>query len=146
VPPQVRVRDADELVIEANSCPRLLESDTQRPWSVKQRISGRHGHVPNEATRELLVVVASPRWRRIYLTHLSRDCNSRGAVERALADVRSALVACEFAIVEPVLRHELHAGTPRRVSLAPLHEEQPVRWLGYRRARARAWRDGSGLG
>ena len=86
------------VVVEANHCPVLLQADHRRPWSTKQRISGRHGHLSNEAARELLASVASPRWRRVYLTHLSRDCKSRAAVEAALAGLRPAL-ACEFAIV-----------------------------------------------
>ena len=96
-----RIRECDVVVVEANHCPELLKADTKRPWSTKQRISGRHGHLSNESARELLADVASPRWRRIYLTHLSRDCNSRAAVETALAGVRAALTACEFAIVGP---------------------------------------------
>jgi phosphoribosyl 1,2-cyclic phosphodiesterase len=79
----------------------LLKADARRPWATKQRISGRHGHLSNEAARELLAAVASPRWRRIYLTHLSRDCNSPAAVELALAGVRATLAACEFAVVGP---------------------------------------------
>jgi hypothetical protein len=47
---------------------------------------------------ELLVSVASPRWRRVYLAHISRDCNSRDAVESALKEVRS-VISCEFSIV-----------------------------------------------
>jgi len=93
------IRDCDVIVIEANHCPELLKADAKRPWSTKQRISGRHGHLSNEGVRELLTAVSSPRWRRVYLTHLSRDCNSPAAVERALVDVRAALRACEFAIV-----------------------------------------------
>ena len=93
------IRDCDVVVIEANHCPELLKADPKRPWSTKQRISGRHGHLSNEGVRELLAAVASPRWRRVYLTHLSRDCNSPAAVERALAEVRAALGACEFAVV-----------------------------------------------
>jgi len=96
-----RIRECEVVVVEANHCPELLKADTKRPWSTKQRISGRHGHLSNEAARELLAAVASPRWRRIYLTHLSRDCNSPAAVELALAGVRAALAACEFAIVGP---------------------------------------------
>ena len=93
-----RLRECDVVVIEANHCPRLLQADTKRPWATKQRISGRHGHLSNEAARDLLTQVASPRWRRIYLTHLSRDCNSSAAIEAALAPARSVL-GCEFAIV-----------------------------------------------
>mgnify|MGYP002379371233 CR=1 FL=1 len=95
------IRDCEVVVVESNHCPDLLKNDPKRPWSTKQRISGRHGHLSNAAARELLAAVASPRWRRIYLTHLSRDCNSRAAVELALAPVRSALASCEFAVVEP---------------------------------------------
>lgn len=96
-----RIRECEVVVIEANHCPELLKADAKRPWSLKQRIAGRHGHLSNDAARELLADVASPRWRRIYLTHLSRDCNSPAAVERALAGVRATLATCEFAIVGP---------------------------------------------
>ncbi len=95
------LRDCDVVMVEANHCPDLLKADTRRPWSTKQRISGRHGHLSNLAARELLAAVASPRWRRIYLTHLSRECNSRAAVELAFAEVRGTLHSCEFSIVEP---------------------------------------------
>lgn len=95
------IRECDVVVVESNHCPQLLQADSRRPWATKQRIAGRHGHLSNEAARELLAAVASPRWRRIFLTHLSRDCNSRAAVELALADLRASLAACEFSVVEP---------------------------------------------
>jgi hypothetical protein len=50
--------------------------------------------------RELLADVASPRWRHVFLTHLSRDCNSRAAVEEALGEVRARLANCRFSVVE----------------------------------------------
>jgi phosphoribosyl 1,2-cyclic phosphodiesterase len=93
-----RIRESDVVVVEANHCPRMLEADPKRSWTLKRRISGRHGHLSNERMSELLASVASPRWRRIYLAHLSRDCNSRDAVEAALMTLRSAL-KCEFSIV-----------------------------------------------
>lgn len=95
-----RLRDCDAVVVESNHCPALLQADHRRPWSTKQRISGRHGHLSNEAARELLASIASPRWRRIVLTHLSRDCNSLDAVERMLATLRP-LLGCEFTVVAP---------------------------------------------
>ncbi len=93
-----RIRDVDVVVVESNHCPRLLEADMKRPWPTKQRIAGRHGHLSNDRMRELLEAVASPRWQHIYLTHLSRDCNSNEAIEAALAGLRSRL-ACRFNIV-----------------------------------------------
>jgi phosphoribosyl 1,2-cyclic phosphodiesterase len=95
------IRECEVVVVEANHCPELLKNDVRRPWSLKQRISGRHGHLSNLATCELLAAVASPRWRRIYLTHMSRECNSRAAVELAFADIRTTLSPCEFSVVEP---------------------------------------------
>ena len=102
IPQHVRehLRDVDVVAVESNHCPRLLQADLKRPWSTKQRISGRHGHLSNDSMRELLESVASPRWRHIFLTHLSRDCNSLAAVESALGPLRSRL-SCQFSVVEP---------------------------------------------
>ena len=95
-----RLRDVDVVVIEANHCPKLLQADLKRPWPTKQRIAGRHGHLSNEAMRELLETVASPRWRHVFLTHVSRDCNSQDAIEATLSPLRSRL-RCGFSIVAP---------------------------------------------
>jgi phosphoribosyl 1,2-cyclic phosphodiesterase len=94
------IRECDVVVVEANHCPELLRNDTRRPWSLKQRISGRHGHLSNLAARDLLAAAASPRWQRVYLAHISRECNSRSAVESAFAEMRTAWSACEFSVVE----------------------------------------------
>jgi phosphoribosyl 1,2-cyclic phosphodiesterase len=96
-----RLRDVDLIAIESNHCPEMLAADIRRPWSTKQRISGRHGHLSNDGVREVLTEIASPRWRQVYLTHLSQDCNSIDAVESALAEVRSQLGDCTFVVVPP---------------------------------------------
>lgn len=99
-PPHVHqhLRGCDVVVVESNHCPRLLEADHRRPWMTKQRIGGRHGHLSNEAARDLLEATASPRWRQVFLTHLSRDCNSTEAVEAAFAGLRAKL-GCGFQVV-----------------------------------------------
>ena len=94
------IRDADVLVLEANHCPQMLKNDGKRPWSVKQRISGRHGHLSNDSVRELLGSVPSPHWRHVFLAHLSRECNSLTAVEQSCAGVLAAL-KCQLSIVAP---------------------------------------------
>ncbi len=94
------IREADILVVEANHCSQLLQADTKRPWSTKQRISGRHGHLSNAAVRELLESAVNPRWRHVFLTHLSRDCNSSAAVEASCGPVLTAL-GCGFSVVVP---------------------------------------------
>ena len=69
------VDGCDVVVIEANHCSRLLQEDRRRPWALKQRIKSRHGHPSNHAAHELLRTTENAAWRRVYLAHLSRECN-----------------------------------------------------------------------
>ncbi len=85
-----RVRQVQTLVIETNHDEKLLQNCTKRPWSVKQRIMSRHGHLSNSAAAGVLAELLDANLRRAVLGHLSRDCNSP---ELAIAAVRSALDA-----------------------------------------------------
>jgi phosphoribosyl 1,2-cyclic phosphodiesterase len=71
-----RLREADVLFIETNYDEDLLARDTRRPWSVKQRISSRHGHLSNRAAADVVGELAAGRLASVLLGHLSRDCNS----------------------------------------------------------------------
>jgi len=83
-----RVRMVRWLVLEANHDLKLLQDDMKRPWSTKQRILSRHGHLSNDAAAEVVAQLAPGNLRRIYLGHLSRDCNrpdlARQAIRRRL--------------------------------------------------------------
>ena len=85
-----RVRAAQTLVIEANHCEKLLQNCTKRPWSVKQRITSRHGHLSNTAAADVIAELLNANLRRAVLGHLSRDCNSPelavGAVRERAGD------------------------------------------------------------
>jgi phosphoribosyl 1,2-cyclic phosphodiesterase len=70
-----RIRNVDILVVETNHDERMLQEDNKRPWSVKQRIMSRHGHLSNEAAAKLVASIAGQRLRHVVLGHLSRDCN-----------------------------------------------------------------------
>jgi phosphoribosyl 1,2-cyclic phosphodiesterase len=76
------------LFVEANYDDHLLEADTKRPWSTKQRISSRHGHLSNEQTASLVSQIAHPGLQRVVLGHLSSDCNHP---ERAVDHLRARL-------------------------------------------------------
>ena len=80
------VRDVQLLVLEANHDPDLLDCDTKRPYSVKQRITGRHGHLSNRAAWEFLSSVENPEWQRVLLVHLSKDCNHPERVLKAMGN------------------------------------------------------------
>lgn len=70
-----RLRNLHSLFVEANYDDALLEADIKRPWSTKQRISSRHGHLSNRQVADLLSEIAHPLLSRIVLGHLSSDCN-----------------------------------------------------------------------
>jgi phosphoribosyl 1,2-cyclic phosphodiesterase len=83
-----RMRGCDIVMIESNHDAELLR-DAPRPWSLKQRIMSRQGHLSNESAADTVAEIASPKLNRVYLAHLSEDCN-RG--ELALTATRDRLV------------------------------------------------------
>ena len=83
-----RLKGVDSLFVESNYDQMMLQNDAKRPWSLKQRISNRHGHLSNEQTADLLRSVATPVLNRVVLGHLSSDCNTE---EKALTFARDAL-------------------------------------------------------
>ena len=69
-----RLKNCSVVVMEANHDEQML-MDAARPWSLKQRIGGRQGHLSNSQAAELAVAIAGPQLRTIFLAHLSTDCN-----------------------------------------------------------------------
>ena len=70
-----RIRSANVLLLEANHDVKMLQDCQHRPWSLKQRILSRHGHLSNEAAADCTAEIMSGDLRHLYLGHLSRDCN-----------------------------------------------------------------------
>ena len=108
-----KLSDLDTLFIEANYDTGLLTEDTKRPWSTKQRIQGRHGHLSNQQTATFVTEILTPRLERVILGHLSQDCNSP---DLATAAVQAALTAGG--------RHDV------TISCACAH--QPTPWFAVR--------------
>lgn len=93
-----RVRPAHLLVLEANHDLKLLQDDTKRPWSTKQRILSRHGHLSNDAAAAVAEQIVSATLARIYLGHLSRDCNSPELARSAVGGRLQRLGATHIAV------------------------------------------------
>ena len=71
------IRDVHTLFIESNYDEILLQNDNRRPWSLKQRIGSRHGHLSNKQTAELVGSLAEGGGlKNVIVGHLSNDCNS----------------------------------------------------------------------
>lgn len=118
-----KLRALDTLFIEANYDTALLSQDTKRPWSTKQRIQGRHGHLSNEQTAAFIAEMACARLERIVLGHLSQDCNTP---DLAIAAIRAVLAARELAEVA-VHCAAAHEATPWfRVRTRPVPVAAPA--------------------
>ena len=81
-----RVRPANVLVLETNHDVKMLQDDPRRPWSLKQRILGRNGHLSNEAAADCAQEIMSAGLRRLYLSHLSRQCNKPELAHRVITE------------------------------------------------------------
>lgn len=85
-----RLRGCHALVVEANHDEHLLQ-EASRPWSLKQRIRSRQGHLSNRMAAEMIEEIAGPALQQIFLGHLSEDCN---CPELAVRTISEALVRC----------------------------------------------------
>ncbi len=73
-----RVRDVDAIILEANHDPVLLQ-DAPYPWSLKQRISSRKGHLSNELAAELVEQISRTNEDRLQVAvaaHISEKSNT----------------------------------------------------------------------
>jgi phosphoribosyl 1,2-cyclic phosphodiesterase len=80
-----RIRSAQVLVLESNHDIKMLQDCPHRPWSLKQRILGRHGHLSNEAAAAAVEQIMSAKLRHLYLGHISRECNHPEIALRVMA-------------------------------------------------------------
>jgi phosphoribosyl 1,2-cyclic phosphodiesterase len=78
----------DALVLETNHDLDLL-AGSDYPYSLKQRISGRFGHLHNEGAAALLAAIDTSRLQHLVAAHLSRQNNTPDRARTALATVLS---------------------------------------------------------
>jgi phosphoribosyl 1,2-cyclic phosphodiesterase len=67
-------RKANHLVLEANYDEEMLQSGSY-PEFLKERVSGRSGHLSNRDAAEFLALNYTPGLKDVWLCHLSRDNN-----------------------------------------------------------------------
>ena len=104
IPPNVKeqLRDLDLLLLESNHDLEMLR-DGPYPWSVKQRVLSRVGHLSNDATADFLSTAYDGQAAYVILAHLSENNNlpelARVAAERALLG-RASLLANRLLLAE----------------------------------------------
>jgi len=87
---KTKMQGCDLVVVESNHDVELLRQ-SQRPWSLKQRIEGRSGHLSNDEAAALITDTVTGRLQSVVLAHLSEDCNTPRLAHRTMADALGAL-------------------------------------------------------
>jgi len=100
------VRHTSVLVLESNHDTKLLDDCEHRPWPLKQRIKGRHGHLSNQSACDFLGKVEEPAWEQVFLAHLSKDCNAVSLVEETLDSGCSHESRFPVTVIDP--EHHAH--------------------------------------
>jgi phosphoribosyl 1,2-cyclic phosphodiesterase len=103
------------LVVEANYEWDLLEADVRRPFSTKQRISSKHGHLSNEQAAELVAELIPQGLKRVVLGHLSSDCNCPHRAVEAVRE-KTGEHALEICVAE---QHEVTPWQKLEVEIDP---------------------------
>ena len=104
MPPNVKeqLKDLDLLLLESNHDLEMLR-DGPYPWSVKQRVLSRVGHLSNDAASDFLSNGYDGQAAYVILAHLSENNNlpelARVAAERALLG-RASLLANRLLLAE----------------------------------------------
>ena len=71
----LKLAEAEVATLESNHDLVMLRT-SRRPPSLVQRIAGPRGHLSNDQACELVRRFASPRLRKLFLAHLSHECNA----------------------------------------------------------------------
>lgn len=98
-----RLRGCHVLMLESNHDDRMLREGPY-PWHLKQRVSGRLGHLSNREAAALLSATVDADCRSVVLAHLSEKNNTRDLARRsacvALAAARRGEVEVRIAAAE----------------------------------------------
>ena len=104
-----RVKGCDGIVIESNHDLHMLKVGPS-PWSLKQRVMSRRGHLSNDGVAEFLAKEFDGRARHVVLAHLSEKNN---LPELAMLSARRALEERSSTLN---LQTRLELGLPNRIS------------------------------
>ena len=92
----LKFAEAEVATLESNHDLVMLKT-SRRPPSLIQRIAGPRGHLSNDDACELVRRFASPRLSKLFLAHLSGECN---APHLALGAMKETLLAMERTDIE----------------------------------------------
>jgi phosphoribosyl 1,2-cyclic phosphodiesterase len=103
------VRDADLLILESNHDLDMLKVGPY-PWSVKQRVMGRNGHLSNEIVSDYILHGLTMSVRTLVLGHLSEHNNHPAIAHMCATHALSRRAhGARLVVVEPGVQSEVFA-------------------------------------
>lgn len=108
VPDSIRVhlREADFLLLESNHDLEMLKVGPY-PWSLKQRVMGRKGHLSNDSAAQFILDDLDPRLQTLVLGHISENNNHLSIVDLVARQALSRRgIAPRLVIAEPGVQTE----------------------------------------
>ncbi len=99
---RVHLADCDLLLLESNHDLEMLKVGPY-PWSLKQRVMSRRGHLSNEVVSQYILDNLGARTKRLILGHLSEHNNLPALVHLIAAQAlrEKGLGATELTVAEP---------------------------------------------
>lgn len=101
------LKNANIIVLESNYCPDLLEKSS-RPYQLKHRIKSIGGHLSNQDTFELLKDLNHETIEKIFLAHVSKECNSIENIQCVMKNLPQKILS-KLEIVSPHTAGNLHS-------------------------------------
>jgi phosphoribosyl 1,2-cyclic phosphodiesterase len=91
---------ADIATVESNHDPVMLKA-RRRPDSLKERILGPRGHLSNDQAAAFVGRYATARLKKLFLAHLSGECNAAHIAERTMREElsRAGLGSVEISVL-----------------------------------------------
>lgn len=97
---KAHLKECDYLYIESNHEPSMVYASS-RPMVYKQRVLSRQGHLSNQSCAELLKEIYHSKLKKIYLAHLSQECNRKElALKYAFEALKEHLDAVNISIAD----------------------------------------------
>lgn len=109
VPESVKyqLRDCNWLMIESNHDLDMLKVGPY-PWSVKQRVMGRNGHLSNDLVSDFILDVLDARLNTLVLGHLSEHNNHPALVQISAAQAMfKKCLGATLSVLEPRAQSEV---------------------------------------
>ncbi|MBM3760418.1 MAG: MBL fold metallo-hydrolase [Acidobacteria bacterium] len=100
------LQDCDMLLLESNHDLEMLKVGPY-PWSLKQRVMSRRGHLSNDVVSQYILDDISPRTRKLVLGHLSEQNNFPALAHMVAAQAidRRGLSNLDLSVLEPRQLH-----------------------------------------